>query len=277
MSLADAVQHASERLPIHGFVKPEWATTYAARHLPSYEHIAQTVQRYLPPGARVLDFGAGMCDKTAIVSLLGYRCTAYDDFKTAMARDEPYRNAVLAFAKSVGIEVSVAEGGPVPFAPATFDMVMTHHTLEHLHDSPREVLNDLVEVLKPGGLLFVTVPSAVNIRKRVDVLFGRTNLPRFDAFYWYPGPWRGHIREYTAGDLRLLARYLGMEQLELHGTHDFLSVVPRRLRPLYLAVTAVFPGWRDSWCLVARKPADWKPRREVPQDILDPILSFLNR
>jgi hypothetical protein len=41
------------------------------------------------------------------------------------------------------------------------------------------------------------------------------NLPPFDQYYWYPGPWRGHIREYVKSDLAMLSDYLDLEVLEL--------------------------------------------------------------
>ena len=72
----------------------------------------------------------------------------------------------------------------MPFSHELFDMVMMHDVLEHIHDTPRELLNDLLELLKPQGLLFVTVPNQVNIKKRIKVVMGRTNLTAFETFYW---------------------------------------------------------------------------------------------
>jgi SAM-dependent methyltransferase len=276
LSFEQAVQLVAQRLPLRGFSREAWVATYAERHRDAYKHIIGTVERHLPPGAAILDYGAGLCDKTALVSLRGYRCTAADDFGNPLNAEPGFSDGIVEFAKSFDVEVADVRGG-LPFARESFDMVMMHDVIEHLHDSPRELLNDLVECLRPGGLLFITVPSAVNIRKRIDVLFGRTNLPRYDTFYWYPGPWRGHVREYTGGDLEALNHFLGLEKVELHACHHMLSVVPRRLRPLYRAVTAVVPSWRDSWCYVGRKPAGWRPSREVSPEVLDGILRHLNR
>jgi len=114
-------------------------------------------------------------------------------------------------------------------------MVMCHDVLEHLHDSPRELLNDLAELIKPTGLLFITVPNAVNIRKRISVLVGNTNHPRFDTYYWYPGPWRGHVREYVRKDLELLCQYLGFTIEQLNGCHHMLHVLPARCA-LYISL-----------------------------------------
>ena len=46
----------------------------------------------------------------------------------------------------------------------------------------------------------VTVPNLVDIRKRIAVVFGKTNLGPFELYYWAPIPFRGHIREFTRDD-----------------------------------------------------------------------------
>ena len=59
-----------ERFPFPGYFDPV---------LNGHLTIAQTVSRYLPLGSRLLDFGAGPADKTAVLAALGYKCTAVDD------------------------------------------------------------------------------------------------------------------------------------------------------------------------------------------------------
>jgi SAM-dependent methyltransferase len=156
--------------------------------------------------------------------------------------------------------------GDSHFPREAFDLVMLLHVLEHFHDSPRDLLNDLLANVKPGGLLLVMVPNLANIRKRLGLLLGRSNLESFGRYYWMPGPWRGHVREYTRPDLVALTRYLGLELLELRGCHDMLGRLPPLVRPVYRAATALFPGWRDTWLLVARKNPGWEPRKDPPPE-----------
>ncbi len=247
-----AVSKVSARFPFDN---------YMSEPTDAYASVARTVVACLTPGSKVLDFGAGPCDKLAVLSELGYECTAYDDLRDPWHHDK--RDDILRFAADSGIDYVMA-GEPKPWATEEFDMVMLHDVLEHLHDSPRELLTDLLRSVRPHGYLFVTVPNAVNIRKRVAVLFGRTNHPPFDQYWWSPSPWRGHIREYTEGDLRLLARHLGVVPLELRGCHHMLGKVPPRLRPVYRRVTQIFPNWRDSWMLLARKPEAWRADATQP-------------
>jgi SAM-dependent methyltransferase len=172
----------------------------------------------------------------------------------------------MEFARGCGIDFKLGTAdNTLPFADNYFDMVMLHGVLEHLHDSPRDSRNDLLYLVKDEGLIFITVPNAVNIRKRVDVLFGRTNLPPFPSYYWYLGPWRGHVREYVKKDLLLLARYLDCQVVELRGCDRMLDKLPRHTRSIYLGCTSVFEGWKDSWLLVAKEKSGWAPRKAPPE------------
>lgn len=235
-----------------------------------YLNIARTVARYVPEGAAILDFGAGTGDKTAVVALCGHRCTAVDDLNDAWCNDDK-RAEILESARHFGIDYNVLDG---TLPRGEFDMVMLHDVLEHLHDSPRDLLNDLVELLKPGGFLFITVPNAANLRKRVTLLFGRTNLPRYPYFYWYPNPWRGHVREYVRDDLIRLASYLRLQIFELRSCHHMLRILPPVVRPVWKVITWPFAGFRDTWLMVAKKPPGWTPRKSPSPEELYQILGW---
>lgn len=261
----EAIQLVRERFPFKGYMKPAKDDAY-------YD-ISNTVLRHLRPGNKVLDFGAGPCDKTAIIQALGFECSAYDDLQDEWHRVEGNREKIIAFAKGFGIDFKLRTADDtLPFEKNSFDMVMTHDTLEHLHDSPRDLFIDLLELVKPGGYLFITVPNAVNIRKRINVVMGKTNLPPFQHYYWYPGHWRGHVREYTKGDLETLSEYLHLDVAELRGCHHMLQQLPKVTKPVYLGLSSVFTGWRDSWSLVARKRLNWAPKRALPRDELSKVL-----
>lgn len=253
-----ACSEALARFPFPGYFEPV---------LGGHQGIARTVARYLPPGSRLLDFGAGAADKTAPLAALGYRCTAVDDLSDEWHRRGNARQRILDFARGMGIEY-LSSTDEIP-ADETFDMLMLHDVLEELHDSPRHLLIDLLARVREGGYLFVTVPNHVNLRKRIAVLRGRTNNPRYEVYYWYPGPrWRGPVREYTRGDCEALARALGLEVVELTGTHHMLGQVPPRLRRAYVAASRLMPGTRDTWSMVARKPAGWVPQRDLSEEDL---------
>ena len=106
---------------------------------------------------------------------------------------------------------------------------------------------------------YINVPNAGNIKKRLSLLTGGTNLPRFERYYWSPGLWRGHIREYVYNDLINLSNFLDLDVELIDGCDHMLENVPPWLIPLYKFVTRFFPKWKDSWVLVARKKPEWSP------------------
>lgn len=265
MAVDVAIRRTIEEFPFEGYILPEAIKG-------AYSDIANIALRYLQPGSAILDFGCGPCDKTAILQFLGFHCSAYDDLKDDWHKLPGNREKILSFANKCGIDFKQTNAGMLPFDKNSFDMIMLHDVLEHLHDSPRDLLNDLLDLAKPNGLLFVTVPNAVNIRKRIDVLFGKTNLPRFEGYYWYPGSWRGHIREYVRNDLVKLSDYLNLEVLELRSCDHMLQQLSGSIRPAYLLITSIFRGWKDSWLLVARKRQGWSVKKTLPQNELAGIL-----
>jgi SAM-dependent methyltransferase len=261
--IEEAVHQVVRRFPFPGYTDP------ANR---AYNELAQIALEYLPPGSRILDFGCGPCDKAAILQLLGYKCSAYDDLQDHWHQLPGNRAKIVRFAEEVGIHFTLGQDTSLPYSAETFDMVMLNHVLEHLHTSPRFLLNELLGLVKPKGLLLITVPNAVNARKRLAVLLGKTNYPPFDGFYWYPGIWRGHVREYVRNDLVRLSDYLNLDGLELRGTDHMLTRLPPAFRRPYLLVTRLFPSLKDSWLFLGQKKPDWTAKKELSTEELESLL-----
>jgi len=261
MTIVDAINHT-----INSFPFEKYMVDNNGKEKEIYFNIAKTVNKYLKPGSEILDFGCGPCDKTAVLQLMGFNCSAYDDLQDGWHKIPGNREKIISFSNECGINFQQAGSGKLPFNKYSFDMIMMNDVIEHLHNSPRDLLNNLLELCKPNGLLFLTVPNAVNIRKRKDVLFGKTNYPYFHDYYWSPGDWRGHIREYVRDDLVALAKYLNLEILELRGCDHMLENLSYHWRPIYLLLTRIFKGWKDSWIFVARKKQDWKPNKTLSQN-----------
>jgi SAM-dependent methyltransferase len=123
----------------------------------------------------VLDNGCGPGHEIAELSRLGpvIGCDlSFDALK--LCREQ---------GRAVG-RVACANGERLPFQSERFDVVILHDVLEHMeHDA--EALRECRRILKPGGWLVISVP----------------------AFRWLWGAHDdkyGHLRRYTAGQLRQL-------------------------------------------------------------------------
>ena len=255
----EAIQATEAVFPFPGYMA-------TLRH--SYVSVARHACRHLPAPARVLDVGCGPCDKTAVLSRLGYQCWAIDDLQDEWYLAPGNRERIEDFARSAGIQLFVGDlkrAGEFPeIGAGSFEMVMLHDIVEHFHDSPLPHLNRLIDLLKIGGLLFVTVPNAANLRKRLLLATGKTNYPRLEAFL-FAEKWRGHVREYVLADLERLAIYLGLERVVLEGSHHRLNALPAGFHALFIHTFGRIHGLRDTLTLIGRKPAGWKPYVLAPE------------
>lgn len=59
-----------------------------------------------------------------------------------------------------------------------FDIIIMHHTFEHLPE-PLNSLEQIKKLLKPAGLLYIGVPNAMNIKKRPEIFFQRAHPVSF--------------------------------------------------------------------------------------------------
>jgi len=224
-----------------------------------YRTVYYVANRFLSEKSNVLDFGCGACDKIAVVALLGHDCIAYDDFQDEWHRESDNHKKIINFSKKIGVKCIDSLGCYQDSQVDLFDMIMLNDVIEHLHESPRDILITLLGLLKNDGVLFLTVPNAGNIKKRLTLLFGGTNFPPFYSYFWYSGAWRGHIREYVYNDLIELSNYLDLDVELIYGCDHMLEKVPTMLLPLYKIVTYFFPKWKDSWTLIAKKRPGWSP------------------
>jgi 2-polyprenyl-3-methyl-5-hydroxy-6-metoxy-1,4-benzoquinol methylase len=235
---------------------------YTAELGDSVINVAETVAEHVPPGARILDFGCGPGDKTAVLAAMGYDCTACDDLKDPWHLKGSNREAIRSYLLSQGIDFCLSASGfdlPPRVVEKCYDLILLCDVIEHLHSSPRRLLVALVGLLNDNGRLLITVPNAANLRKRLAVLMGKTNLPPFDKYYFHPNEeWRGHVREYVRADLVQLAKYAGLDILELRSCHHMLRRLPAACRLPYRWATLVCPGVRDSWLAVLQKPCGWR-------------------
>lgn len=213
-------------------------------------------------GKKLLDIGCGPMDKTSIFSFIGFQCYAVDDLSDPWHKRDDNADQIKKFAKSAGITFFHQKEGEylIPFEKESFDVVCSFAVIEHLHESPRELLNTMGNYCKENGLLVVVMPNSVNLRKRLSVLIGRTNHVPVDQFFYSNGTWRGHVREYTLAETEFICRQNGFEVLSSR-TFESLAQVKLRFpfQYIYMLIGTLLPSTRSSLLVICRKPPSWRP------------------
>lgn len=110
-------------------------------------------------------------------------------------------------ARSKGLSVINSTLHDAKFESSTFDMIHSHHVLEHV-EKPLELLRECFRVIKPGGLLVMEVPHEFSdsIGNWLEAL-GRKRVP-------YPKP-QPHIYFFTPATLRKMVEAAGFKTVQV--------------------------------------------------------------
>ena len=125
-----------------------------------YESLVRAALRHIPPGSRVLEIGVGAGYLLTRLALdAECACVGIDMLPGAIQA-----SSETAKARGVELQLSRASGFALPFPDSVFDVVMSLGVIEHfLPDRSRLLLAEHARVCRPGGLVIVSVPNALDL------------------------------------------------------------------------------------------------------------------
>jgi SAM-dependent methyltransferase len=135
----------------------------------------------LSGGGRLLDFGCGWGNYLAAARAVGFDAVGIE-----------VDRAKIDFARAHGLTAVEGDLLDRSFADASFDAAIAQQVFEHLYD-PVPYLEELRRVLKPGGVLFLSVPNYGGLAAKLQG-------PRWDMMSPV-----GHVRYF---DRRTLGKFL---------------------------------------------------------------------
>jgi SAM-dependent methyltransferase len=157
------------------------------------EKICQTFKRFVPKNARILEIGAGTGFVAEKLQELGYSIEVSDIHSNG-----------LLYAKKRGLQKLYQFDLFNPPFEEEFDVICLFDVLEHLSDE-EEALDCLKKMLKPGGLIILTVPAHSWLWSRDDVI-------------------AGHHRRFTKKHLKNAFLSSGLQPLHL--SYFFSAILP---------------------------------------------------
>ncbi|MDA8961971.1 class I SAM-dependent methyltransferase [Congregibacter sp.] len=215
----------------------------------SYRHLTPQTNA----AGRLLDYGCANGDFLTIAKSMGWSADGVD-----------FDPVAVSLARARGLDVALIEAGEMLKGEELYDVITLSHVLEHVHD-PVRLINDLLRLLKPGGVLWLETPNISSIGHRT---FGRF--------------WRGlepprHLTLFSSDTLKSVLFRAGFNDVEMlwHGLSAFVmfpesdalkrgskpktllggvSLLLKRL--VFELIDWISPSSREFITLVARKPTD---------------------
>lgn len=231
--------------------------------LPKYQKIGSIIFNK-SNGSKILSIGSGPCSFEAILSREGYEVTAIDDLNDQWHLLGDNRKRIIQFADDMNVNLLVGKAGSENLEESIFDVVILLDVIEHLHESPRDLINASISYLKPGGLLIIETPNSARLAERIKLLFGKNSNVNFNYFYWNIGKYRGHIREYTRFELKKLLSIHGIKNVNIEMLNYSIDLVKdtnffKGLIVNLYKIICLYPNFRDTIIIYGEKPNKWVP------------------
>lgn len=225
----------------------------------------------LKPQGVVFDVGTGGGIAARFFKLLGCRVVSVDS--ESASGMEAIENVRLAGVEAFPCDI---ERDSLPADAGSVDVVVFTDVIEHLHHSPKLALEEMMRILRPGGVVIASTPNAVRFTVRLKVLWGVSNWPKIWDYFDRPASHFGHHHEYTIEEFKgvfertgfviekfcldesnsLTASFAGLQDLQT----GIRAGSPKGRTKFYLArrviwaCAEIFPRLRSTMTLVARKP-----------------------
>jgi SAM-dependent methyltransferase len=151
------------------------------------------------PAGRALDVGCAGGGNTGVLRDLGWSVSGLE-----------YSAAGAEIAASRGLDVVRGDATALPFADASFDLVMSTDVWEHIEDDAA-VARETARVLRPGGRALVAVPCSMKLWSGHDVALG-------------------HHRRYERDQLAALMAGAGLDVVDIWSWNVLLRPVVRARR-----------------------------------------------
>ena len=139
------------------------------------------------------------------------------------------------------IQADLNEGFPA--FKIKFDVIFAGEVMEHLFDDVK-FIKDCKNILKPGGVLIITVPNLTFSANRLSMLFGKMPLFAYAPYHY-------HI--YNKKVVENLLKQNGFEILKTISSHCLFSTRRNKFGKIFEILGDIFPSFGAHLIVCAKK------------------------
>jgi len=150
----------------------------------------KTIERLAQKG-RILDVGCGRGDFLLLMKERGW-------IPTGLELDE----RVERHGKSIGMDLRAGSLDSIKFPDSHFDAITFWHVFEHMRN-PEWVLKECKRILKPGGVLLISVPNIASLQAR------------FSGKHWFHLDPPFHLYHYSLNNIKSLMESVSFKILKV--------------------------------------------------------------
>jgi len=223
-------------------VKNRYVKTVFPRIHRAYKQIIKRI----PKGARVLEIGASPFYLSYL--LAKYHAAEVDavfysnDDHILRDSDKCYFNGGKINLFHTDIEKNCNDFN------SDYDLIVSMECLEHLDNFPFGFYEKIVEILKPSGYVYITVPNVNSISNIIKLILGKNIYHSYRV-----DPTGRHKYEFTKHDLVNIFKYcLGFEIFKLRSFSDTNSFKSRFFFGIWRLVD-ILKRYQPHWELIAKK------------------------
>lgn len=229
------------------YAKPEYYEMFKTGQLYSFEKI---FLRHLPKYGKILEAGCGTAQYVLALNTKGYNCIGLDYEFQAMRTANKYAGPLKLVCGDI-TKLSITKDA--------FEAIISLGVVEHRQSGPDVFLQEMYRILKPGGLLLISVPYFNDLRRwRAKHGAYQDDVTGLE-FYQYAFTREEFSRILEINGYEIEAVYSYSHQNTLSQELHWLKRIPAFLAKLIIRISKHVPYINSDWghmlMIVARKKA----------------------
>ena len=186
----------------------------------------RNVEKYLMPGSDILDLGCGQGWSLDMLRKKGHKTLGVE-----------FSEAAAFHAKlSLDLNVKIGDVRDLELAKERFDFIIIWHVFEHV-TQPERLLEHIVKLLKPEGVILLSVPNYSSPEAR------------FTGAHWFHLDPPRHLSHFEKQELVKMFEKTGLETLHDSNfipEYDFFSIIQSLFNKMGLQKNALYGYLRST-------------------------------